>query len=158
MQQHVKNWIEQSTLMRTQLERWAQTINTATKQDLAELYHPKARLFPVDGGLKKSADEIQTYFKGSEISGVKIHYRSLSYNPDDRLAEGEYTFKMLNGEQHRASFAFKFSREGLILEQASAPKNINNWRVRNEVSVCTMLTAATVQSVLKRSTMLEAVV
>jgi hypothetical protein len=58
---------------------------------------------------------------------------------------------MKDGKVIQAKFAFKYDRQNLIVEQASAPIQNQSWKLKNEVSICTLLTAATVQSVLKQS-------
>lgn len=150
MHTEITNWVQQSNLMRAGLEQWLLSVNSQNPERVVALYHPKARVFPTFGAMKQGSEAIEAYYNSADIFRVQINYGSLSYNPDDRLIEGEYTYQLLNGGQLSASFAFKFSREGLILEHASAPKNINSWRVRNEVNICTLLTAATVRSILKR--------
>lgn len=155
MQHLVQSWIAQGRQLRTNLEAWATAINNKNPEHIAALYHPKARLFPTFGSLKKSPAEVQNYFAQADIFSVSLNYHSLSYHTDERLVEGEYTFRFISGDQVNASFAFKFSAEGLILEHASAPKNLNSWRVRNEVNICTLLTSSTVQSILKRDQVLQ---
>lgn len=150
MQDLVKSWITEGTLMRTKLENWANVVNKKDNLELSRAYHPKARLFPTFGSLRKNRDAITQYFESADICSVKIHYGTLRYNPENRLAEGEYTFTLNDNSRISASFAFKFSKTGLILEHASAPKNINSWKIRNEVSICTLLTASTVKSILHR--------
>ena len=157
MQTHIKNWITKSSLLKTQLEQWASAVNHQDSKKITSLYHPKARLFPLNGMLKKGTHEVEAHFKENTLKKVTISYGTLSYNPDENLVEGEYTFIFTNNEAVNASFAFKFSQAGLIVEHASAPTNIKDWRLRNELSVCTLLTAATVKSVLKRGKALEAV-
>ena len=158
MQHLVKSWITEGVLMRQSIEQWANFVSKQDSQSISHLYHQKARLFPTFGSLKKGRAAISSYFQESQITAVTVHYGTLNYNPDDRLTEGEYTFKLSSGDLVSASFAFKFTKTGLILEHASAPKNLNNWRVRNEVSVCTLLTASTVKSVLKRHKEIEELV
>jgi|GEM_PF-5082352 len=158
MQDLVKSWITEGTLMRTKLEHWAEVVNRQDSTEISDLYHENARLFPTFGSLKKGKKSIKSYLDQASIVSIKIHYGTLNYHPEDRLAEGEYTFKLADDSLVSASFAFKFSRTGLILEHASAPKNIDSWKVRNEVSICTLLTASTVKSILKRNQALEEVV
>ena len=157
MQHLIGKWIQSGSQLKQGLETWAVTLNSHNTQGLTNLYSPKARLFPTFGTLRLGAEQIQEYFSQAKINRVELHYGSLVYHPDERMVEGDYIFEMTNGETLTASFAFKFNTNGKIVEHASAPKNLDRWRVRNEVCICTLLTAATVQSILKRTQALEAV-
>lgn len=157
MQQIVQSWIREGSQLKLGLEQWAAAVNTGDAQRVAALYSGRARLFPTFSNLKTGTKEILQYFEESGIARVQLHYGTVTYHPDERMVEGEYTFRLIAGEEVTASFAFKFNAQGEIIEHASAPRNIYSWRVRNEVCISTLLTAATVQSVLKRTQALEAV-
>lgn len=155
MQQKIRSWIRDSRQLKQSLEHWAATVNTRDAQKITALYSPKARVFSTFSGLQQGHESIETYFNQADIHRVELQYQSLCYHPDEKMIEGDYTFTLVGGDRLGASFAFKFNKAGYIMEHASSPKNIHSWRVRNELCICTLLTAATVQSVLKRNKALE---
>lgn len=151
MQKQVLHWVKISTNLRKNLELWAQTVNHQNENALLELYHPKARVFPTTGPLKIGHEAIAAHLKQTQIEKLTINYRSVSFNPEENLVEGEFDYTLKNQQTGRVNFAFKFDSKNLIVEQASAPIQRKNWKLKNEVSVCTLLTAATVQAILKEA-------
>lgn len=149
MQSQVKRWVQVSAQLRKNLEQWAQAMNHQDLKEVRVLYHPKARLFPSFGTLKVGQQEIEDFLKETDISRVTLNSHSVSYNPDENLVEGEYELELTNGQIAQTNFAFKFDSKNLIVEHAAAPIKTSTWSLKNEVSVCTLLTSATVKSILK---------
>ena len=151
MQKEVQQWIKTSLKLKKGLETWTQAVNKKDSDLLLALYHPKARVFPTFGSLKVGKKEIGAYLSNAQNTTVTLHFGTISYNIEDNLIEGEYTFHRSEKADVRAKFAMKFDSKGLIVEQASAPSSTKSWYLKSEVSVCTLLTAATVKSVLKET-------
>jgi len=151
MQTEVNRWINTSVTLKKQLEHWATCIQQRDLKKLQACYHPKARIFPTFGSLKVGQKEVDPYLEKAIKTKVTLHFESLSYQIDENMVSGEYTFHRENKADVTAKFAFKFDSQGLIIEHASAPSATKTWFLKNEVSVCTLLTAATVKSVLKVS-------
>ena len=149
MQQEVQQWINKSLTLKRSLAAWIEAVNSTDTEALAALYHPKARVFPTFGSLKVGTSEIKPYLEGTKLTNVELNYGTIRYNLEENLIEGEYTFLRAQKADVRAKFAFKFDSEGKILEHASAPLASQTWYLKSEVSVCTLLTAATVKSVLQ---------
>ena len=151
MQPQVKQWVRVSAQLRKNLEHWALTVNALNVDQVVALYHPKARLFPSFGTLKVGQQEILAFLKEANIQRITLSSQSVSYNPEENLVEGEYELKLTNGKIAQTNFALKFDSKNLIVEHAAAPIKTSTWSLKNEVSVCTLLTSATVKSVLKDS-------
>lgn len=151
MQQQIIKWVKINANLKKNLELWAQTVNQKNERALLELYHPKARVFPISGTLKIGHEEIETYLKQTPVTSLVINYRTVCYNPEENLVEGEYDYTQKNCPNGQVNFAIKFDSKNLIVEQASAPMQSKTWTLKNEVSVCTLLTAATVRALLKEA-------
>lgn len=151
MQFEVQQWIKASVTLKKGLETWTETVNKKDLAALTKLYHAKARVFPTFGSLKVGQSEIYEYLTNTQNTSVQLHYGTIAYNTEENLVEGEYTFTRAQKADVRVKFAFKFDSKGLIVEHASAPLSTKTWYLKTEVSVCTLLTAATVKSVLKDS-------
>ena len=152
MQSQVRQWVQVSTQLRKNLQDWALAVNNQNVPEVVALYHPKARLFPTFGALKVGHKEIENYITKAAAKSVTINYRSVSYNTEENLVEGEYTFELADGKIIPADFALKFDSKNVIVEHASAPVKTSTWTLKNEVSICTLLTSATVKSILKETT------
>ena len=143
--------IQAGAKLKSQLMTWVVVVNSHDIKKLKKLYAQKAKIFSTFNGVKNSSEEIEKYFKDEGIYSVEIDEHSLSFDTSNRSIEGEY--RLIKNDQSiiQANFSFQFDENGKITEQASAPKNIRNWKVKNEVSVGVLLTSITVKSVLKRS-------
>ncbi len=151
MQIEVQKWIKASVALKKGLETWVETVNQKDLETLTSLYHEKARVFPTFGSLKVGQKEVSAYLAGAQNTSVTLNYGSITYNTEENMVEGQYTFSRPDKADVQAKFAFKFDSKGLIVEHASAPLSTKTWHLKSEVSVCTLLTAATVKSVLKET-------
>ncbi len=134
--------------LRTQLNFWVEAVNTQDPNAVAELYANKSALFSTFQGLKNKPEDILNYFESAGIINVFVDEESISYDTETELIEGEYTFERVDNSLIRAAFAFRFDKEGKIIEHASAPKG-GDWQVKKEVAIGVLLTSQTVQAVLK---------
>ncbi|NCP67580.1 hypothetical protein GW756_04900 [bacterium] len=151
MHQQVQQWVKVSANLKKNLEIWVEANQQLDVEKITELYHPKARVFPAYGSLKVGHAEIKEAISKIRLEKLTLNYGSLSYNTDENIVEGEYEYQLQHGEVRNVNFAMKFDSKNLIVEHASAPVKAGKWKLKNEVSICTLLTAATVQSVLKKS-------
>ena len=152
MQKQIQQWVKVSANLKRNLEYFVETANAHNTEKILALYHPKAQVFPSMGTLKIGHTEIEKFMDQVQVQTVPINYGSVSYNTETNLVEGEYELALKSGRKANAQFAIKYDQQNRIVEHASAPIETSTWRLKNEVSVCTLLTAATVQSILKQET------